>query len=76
MVDLYFFHVFVAPIMADREFLGASKITGSWRIQFVVDARKALDKRDKKNFQPGDRVAFYLDRDGRVVLERASAQSD
>lgn len=56
--------------MSDRKLLGASKISEGWKFQFPVDVRQNLDRRDRKKFKVGDRVAFYLEADGRIVVER------
>lgn len=55
--------------MTERQMLGASKITDGWRIQFPADVRRLLEKRRKRPFKVGERVGFYLEADGRIVIE-------
>lgn len=55
--------------MTSRQMLGASKITDGWRIQFPADVRRILAKRRKKPYEVGDRVGFYLEDDGRIIVE-------
>lgn len=56
--------------MADRKLMSASKITDGWKIQFPSDVRAHMDEKDGKTFKVGDRVAFYLESDGRIVIKR------
>lgn len=57
--------------MPERRLLAATKITDGWKLQFPIDVRDALEKRDKKKFKIGERVAFYQEPDGRIVVEHA-----
>jgi hypothetical protein len=57
--------------MSDPEFLGDTTISGGWKIQFIAAAREILSKGSKKEFKIGDKLIYYKDRDGRIILERA-----
>jgi hypothetical protein len=56
--------------MPERQPVGTSKITVGWRVQFPADARRALEKREGRPIKVGDRVAFFVQADGRIYLER------
>lgn len=54
-----------------RKFLAATKITVGWKIQLPKDVREALSRQDKKEWEIGEKVAFYLTDSGDIVVRRA-----
>ncbi len=50
----------------DKRLLNLTKIQSGWKIQLIREVR---EKWGENKTKPGCRVAFYEDKEGRIVLE-------
>ena len=60
--------------MPDIQIVGLTKVTKGFKTQFPTDAKRAIEKQAKKEFEPGDKIAWILEPNGRVYVVRATAQ--
>ena len=51
--------------------LGTTKITNGWKITLLQDIREILDANKKSNIKVGDKIVYYQNEKGDVVIRRA-----
>jgi len=56
--------------MSKEKLIGVTKIASGWRIGLLKDIKEILEKDQLGKLKIGDKIVFYLNENGDVVIRR------
>lgn len=57
--------------MPKEKILGVTTITAGYRISILKDVRQVIEKSSGEELKEGDRLVYYVNRSGDIVIRKA-----